>query len=145
MKKISKVIIVLFISMSLICFAISCKKNNNNTDNTAYGQLTELEKNIFDVLASSLSRFNSPTEVKVVKVCDRTRDNIYYVDIKLQGKNSLGGTISKWYELNYKDYTINSYHYKVGLEESYVQTIEYSQSDYISCARLNRALTEYWE
>lgn len=146
MKKILKfiaLIIVVFLSFNLY----ACKENDADDDTntptilSAYDQLTEDEKKIFDVLMPQLQSFYNPQEVRILAV---GRRNEAGVAIQFSGTNKVGGKITKSYILYYDNHpsidTIKKGYFK---EQS--DSFKVYHDNEFNLKNLNRAIIEYWE
>ena len=186
MKKIYTIILLLSIIVSLLACGNSNQSTNNSqnsnsnniTDNqnsdttkqpepTAYEQLNYNEKLVFDTLIININNMNNPVSTKVLEVAshsysevenlddyDSTR-KIYYV--RLMGQNASGGTITKWYEIAYADYTTeNLYGDSIEHIKGEIEPVEsfYSDTKYpmfssnfynADVAKINAALKEHWD
>lgn len=97
MKKIFKVFCIA-LALFLLVGLVSCKgkelggKEDNN-----------LEKQIAEALEKSISSFKDPNSVAVVAVTKISGKN-RFVEIKLSGKNSYGGTVTNEYYLILKSF-----------------------------------------
>ena len=177
MKKILAFFILIAISVSLIACGTSSEQNNNNnqTNNSkpnneeqikpsAYEQLNYNEKLVFDTLIINIDDMNNPSAIKVLEVAASSYlgeevDNldvankvrlIYY--IRLIVPNAAGGTVTKWYEVAYDDFTVNGgFYYKKGYiaEASlgYNSTLPefYTEFHNANPSKINAALQEHWE
>lgn len=152
MKK--KILAALFLCVLSLAGCNSNQTNNGNNGvnevQTAYDQLTADEKLVFDALKMNLSNFYDQSSVRVVAA--GTLRNGYAVDLKIQAKNKLGGTITKIYTLYYKNHTHTfsdggelSYNAGYMYEPSSVVQQYFKEEKDVSVQRLNAALKEYFE
>lgn len=153
MKKVAKAILFGIIICCLVFALSACVDNDKPTpdvpdipdepiDTSAYGQLTETEKKIFDVLVKKFNQFVNPTSVRILAV--DTTDNAPLCDLKLQATNKLGGTVTAYYYLWYEEYTnANGYTFEKGLFRETNGPVYDDGS--VSVGNLNKAIVEYWE
>ncbi len=159
MKKVAKAILFGIIICCLVFTLSACVDNDKPTpdvpdvpdepiDTSAYGQLTEHEKEIFDVLVTKLNQFVNPTSVRILGV-------VYLPDINcchlnLQATNRLGATVTQDYTLCYDDFSSGDYSSEKGdfRANSYIFSSIYTyktEDDDVSVGNLNKAIVEYWE
>lgn len=183
MKKLYAILLLLSITISLMACGKSNKTNNdiqndsttgNQNDNTteqpeltAYEKLNYNEKLVFDTLIININSMNNPVSVKVLEVASRSNKELDNLDdstssrktyfIRLMGQNASGGTITKWYEIAYADYTTeSSYGDDIKHKKGEVKAVDsfYVDTDYplfsvnfynADISKINAALQEYWE
>lgn len=148
-----KILVLLF--LGILPFT-SCGVNGGNNTPTvevesAYDKLTEDEKLVFNALKMNLSSFYEQSSVRIV-AAGKLGTNTGHIDLKIQGKNKLGGTVTKIYTLCYKTTTWTSdsgktYTSYVGemYEPSELVQSFFKEKDDVSIKRLNAALKEYFE
>ena len=133
--------------MLFICGCASENKevdvNSNETSLlSAYDQLSEDEKLVFDALTIALKNFYNPSKVRLLEAGAMGEDSI---TIKVQGTNMAGGTITESYILYFKNHQ-DGYNYYSKRYKGDVYKIDFSYShDDVSCSKINKALKEYWE
>lgn len=181
MKKIIILILAFLVCLSL--FACSSEHETlpttepSTTPPTAYEQLSDQEKILFEALVKMASDFYEPAALRLLEVGDLDRRAHYdreaynygpdTIVVRLQGENTLGGTLSHYYKVcivaadpvseNAKEaarlskslgHMENYLKYKgeVGehAELSDYYTIEKDESITYNIGRINKALSEYW-
>jgi len=181
MKKIFAILLLLSITVSLVACgnsndtdmqndSITNDQNDNATEQpepTAYEKLNYNEKLIFDTLIININNMNNPVSIKVLEVASHSRNEIDNLDdttsslktyfIRLMGQNASGGTITKWCEIAYADYTTkdlygNSIRHKTGEIEavdSFYSDTKYPMfsSNFYNAdvSKINAALQEHWK
>ena len=149
MKKIAIIFLGLFIIFLLgACGNASGENTTEEIELSEYDKLTDLEKGIFDAFIMNVNDFYNPSEVRFLGF-DSYFDSTKSIRIKIQGTNKLGGTLTKWYQLQVYDNTLSSggqiYYYDKGdMTETGDWWIIDTDSE-VNVGRLNKALTEYWE
>lgn len=120
------------------------KLDDVEIDTSAYGQLTDAEKEVFDVLITKFWQFVNPNSVRIIAVYYSPELN--RCKLKLQATNSFGGTTTANYMLYYDEYTFAD---GTTYEKGYFKQMEdYSyveDSGDLSLLNLNKAIVEYWE
>lgn len=177
MKKILAFLMLIAITVSLIACGTSGEQNNNNNNQpnnstpnneeqikpSAYEQLNYNEKLVFDTLIININDMNNPSAIKVLEVASRSIlkdiDNLdelesprrtYY--IRLIVPNATGGTVTKWYEVAFDDFTLNGgFNYKKGdineasLSYNSTEPALYTEFHNANPSKINAALQEYWK
>ena len=143
MKKIISIILVVM-SILVLC---ACNQSQPQSV-TAYEELTEDEKLIFDALIIAVYDFYNPSKVRILETAGVNDDpDVGWVYLKVQGTNKAGGTITKGMCLAVKDGTDlhgDGRNDAIGVFAE-VEYYWFDSSDEINCAKINKALTEYWE
>lgn len=109
---------------------------------SAYEQLSEDEKEVFDALIIALNSYaRNPSSARVIMAGSKY-SSANFIELKLYLENAFGGGTNKCYFLVYETGPVGSAYYPKGtLAEG--GNVTYDAGD-INCAKINKALTEYY-
>lgn len=149
----SLILILILLAMTTLFVACGDEKPDEKPDETlddveidtsAYGQLTDAEKEVFDVLITKFKLFKNPSSVRILAA--NYKPTLNRCDLKLQATNSFGGTISENYILYYDTYTDADSENTTW--KGYFEKMDFFNvwdSGDLSIPNLNKAIVEYWE
>lgn len=118
---------------------------------TAYEQLNEKEKHIFDALIIATEKFKNPSTVRLLDfaiIVDAVVDGseMHFIDVKLQAAIPAGGEVTENYTLYLEKSTYSTGHifYKGDIKESDDELLS-SHEPGVERSKINKALIEYWK
>ena len=142
-----KLIIILLV---VVCLASLWSCDNKNTNDqepveteplSAYEQLNEDEKLIYEALIIAADDFYTPTSLRLLNVASMTSSYVY---IKVQSGNRFGSLLTDTFMLGLSE-TSTLYEYTKGAATTIPVSVENWGINNINCEKINLAIDEYWD
>ena len=156
MKKILCVLLAILLIPTTLAF-VGCVKQKEPTQ-TAYEQLGETEKKVYDIALDFSYDFKNPSSFRILSGTYEEKEDSFSLSIRIQAENGYGASGSSYYQLLGSLSTMKAV-VKIDLEKGETTTGEKNLNEYaillgllkakytndFDYSAVNNALKEYWE